>query len=96
MLGSSLVVFVGKPGRGVTVFVGHCKGTCRSSTVWLLCLKCIVIESVLRSVFPWKSEDSLLFRLVGGIGGLIKLVPLGVGMGECKTTFSECMWGRFV
>ena len=46
--------------------------------------------------FREESEDSLLFRLVGGIGGLIKLVPLGVCMGECKTTFSECMWGQFV
>ena len=46
--------------------------------------------------FLGKSEDSMLFGLVGEIGGLIKLVPLGVGMGECKTTFSECMWGRFV
>ena len=43
-----------------------------------------------------KFEDSLLFWLVGGIGGLIKLVPLVTCMGKCKTTFSECMWGQFV
>ena len=33
---SSLIVFVGEPSRGVTVFVGHCMGACGSSTVWLL------------------------------------------------------------
>ena len=79
------------------MFVGHCVGACGNSTVWLLWLMCSVSYSRFGEVFfRGKFEDSLLFRLVGGIGGLIRLVPLVMCMGKYKTTFSECMWGRFV
>ena len=38
-------MFVGNPGRKVTVFVGHCIGACGNSTVWLLWLMCSVSYS---------------------------------------------------